>query len=183
MANVTTSSAAFAADGTPAPSTPPLSWTGVILSAPAIVPDPKVKTPLKVFIGKALASYLPKFQLAPLPASGISTNPQVHNLYRTDPLIYHGGVQVRWGFETLKALDAIQETVETITFPFLVLHGVEDTIISITGSIEFHSRAASRDKAIKTYPGLKHELLNEPREARHLVVRDISEWIEARIAS
>lgn len=80
MANATTASAAFAADGAPAPAAPPLSWTGVILSAPAIVPDPKVKTPLKVFIGKALASVLPKFALAPLPASGISTNQQVRRL-------------------------------------------------------------------------------------------------------
>ncbi|KAJ1634779.1 hypothetical protein T492DRAFT_970674 [Pavlovales sp. CCMP2436] len=117
-------------DGAIGEASPPLRWTGVILSAPAIVPDPKVKTPLKVIIGKALASFLPKVSLAPLPASGISTNLQVHNLYRTDPLIYHGGVQVRWGMETLRALDSIHATIES---------------------------------------------------ARHVVIKDISKWISARI--
>jgi len=118
-------------DGAIGEASPPLRWTGVILSAPAIVPDPKVKTPLKVIIGKALASFLPKVSLAPLPASGISTNLQVHNLYRTDPLIYHGGVQVRWGMETLRALDSIHATIESVTFPFLIMHGTEDSIVSM----------------------------------------------------
>jgi alpha-beta hydrolase superfamily lysophospholipase len=224
---------------------------------------------------------LPKFQLAPLPASGISTNAQVHNLYRTDPLIYHGGVQVRWGFETLQALDAIAATLESISFPFLIMHGDDDTIISPSarappqlcprarprsrtalwpspgslfrpraplgslaslrrvplrvraararsacvaraaarsqltsdcaacplaralaprlrrrplararwlcderaadGSKELYARAASTDKTIKTYAGLRHEILNEPKAARHRVIGDISEWIEARL--
>lgn len=108
---------------------------------------------------------------------------QVHNLYRTDPLIYHGGVQVRWGYETLKALDAIHATVETIVFPFLIMHGMDDSIVSPAGSVDFHRRAASRDKSIKTYEGLKHEILNEPKEARHRVIADISGWIEARMSS
>lgn len=105
----------------------------------------------------------------------------MHNLYRTDPLIYHGGVQVRWGYETLKALDAIHATVETVSFPFLIMHGSDDSIVSPAGSADFHRRAASRDKTLRTYAGLKHEILNEPREARHKVVADISAWIEARI--
>lgn len=82
-ANATTASTAFASEGWAGPSSPPISWSGVLLSAPAIVPDPGVRTPVKVAVGKALANLLPKFQLAPLPASGISTNVQVHNLYRT----------------------------------------------------------------------------------------------------
>lgn len=81
LANATTASVAM--ENTPGLRLQPVNWTGVILSAPAIIPDPKLRSPLKVAVGKALARVLPKFQLDALPASGISTNVQVNNLYRT----------------------------------------------------------------------------------------------------
>ena len=54
-------------------------------------------------------------------------------------------------------------------------------LLGADGSKELYARAASADKTLKTYAGLRHEILNEPREARHRVIRDISEWIEARL--
>jgi pimeloyl-ACP methyl ester carboxylesterase len=33
--------------------------------------------------------------------------------------------------ETLRALDIIHATVESITFPFLIMHGTDDSIVSL----------------------------------------------------
>jgi len=158
-------------------------WTGVLLSAPCIVPDPKVSQWPKIPIGKLLSNVLPKFVVTePLPTSGITSNEQVFDLYRSDPHLYHGGLPARWGIEMFFALSACQkELIEKFDRPFLILHGQADKIISPSGSEDFYKRAASADKTIKRYEGFRHEILNEPKEARHRVVADITAWVKQKM--
>jgi alpha-beta hydrolase superfamily lysophospholipase len=42
-----------------------------------------------------------------------------------------------------------------------------------------YDKASSEDKAVRIYEGLYHEVFNEPERAR--VLRDVEEWLEARV--
>ena len=158
-------------------------WTGVVLSAPLIVPDPKVSQWWKVAIGKLLSNVVPKFVVTePLPVSGISSNQQVFDLYRSDPHLYHGGLPARWGIEMFFALSTCQkELIAKFDKPFLILHGLADKIVAPSGSENFYKQAASTDKTMKKYEGACHEILNEPKEARHRVVADITAWVKQKM--
>ena len=115
-------------------------WTGVLLSAPCIVPDPKVSQWPKIPIGKLLSNVLPKFVVTePLPTAGITSNEQVFDLYRSDPHLYHGGLPARWGIEMLFALIACQEELIVKFDSPSSSSTARPIIISPSGSEDFYS--------------------------------------------
>jgi alpha-beta hydrolase superfamily lysophospholipase len=75
---------------------------------------------------------------------------------------------------------AIQQQMEGITLPLLVLHGTADKVTEPGGSEDMLRRAKSSDKSLKLYPGLAHDLLHEAEHAD--VQREIGAFITARIA-
>ena len=66
-----------------------------------------------------------------------------------------------------------------LTAPLLVVHGVEDRLISVEGSRHLAECVASSDVELKEYPGLYHEVFNEPE--RNQVLDDVVSWINARL--
>jgi acylglycerol lipase len=60
-----------------------------------------------------------------------------------------------------------------ITWPYLLMHGSADKIVSTEGSEMLHSRSKSEDKTFKIYEGYFHGLLNEPKEFSDIVKSDI----------
>ncbi|MDP2435678.1 MAG: lysophospholipase [archaeon] len=156
-----------------------LQWAGTILSAPALKADPKVATPLKIFLAGVLSNLLPKLALDPLNSATVSRSRQVVELYCTDPLVYHGGIRARWGNEVLRAMQAVARDYQKVTWPFLLLHGGDDCITHISGSLDFFEHVPSTDKVLKTYQGMFHEVFNEPN--RDIVIHDVLDFIEARV--
>jgi alpha-beta hydrolase superfamily lysophospholipase len=72
---------------------------------------------------------------------------------------------------------------ERVRVPTLVLHGEDDPLCPPSGSADFHSRLPHSEVAgseIRTYPNLRHEILNEPE--RKNVYADILDWVEKREA-
>ena len=61
----------------------------------------------------------------------------------------------------------------------LVVHGSEDSLIPAAGSERLVDCLASEDVHLKIYPGLYHEVFNEPERDR--VLDDVVSWIGARI--
>jgi len=76
-----------------------------------------------------------------------------------DPLVYKGSLRARWGHEMLKAMDSIMANLGQIEWPFLILQGEADRIVSSKGATTFCAGAASVDKTIKLYSAAFHELL------------------------
>jgi alpha-beta hydrolase superfamily lysophospholipase len=62
--------------------------------------------------------------------------------------------------------------------PLLVLHGGDDQIVPAAASRDLFDGASSPDKQLGIYPGLRHEILNEP-EGPEITDR-IAAWILAR---
>ncbi|KJE93310.1 hypothetical protein CAOG_08754 [Capsaspora owczarzaki ATCC 30864] len=156
-------------------------FDAVVLSAPAIVPDPATATPVKVAAAKFFAWLAPQLQVGAVPPTFISRDPAVVAAYAVDPLNWHGGLKARWASVLLKQLDVIQAAIPGIEWPFIVLQGTEDKLVNFAGAETLYNGAASKDKTYKKYEGYYHELLNEPKEYSDIVLKDIIDWLTPRI--
>jgi len=157
----------------------PTLFKGVVLSGPAIHPDPAVAQPIKIKLGQLLSNLLPKLPLDPLPVTGVSSDPQVVANYQEDILNYHGGMRVRTGMTMLKAMQDIPKFIKQVTYPFIILHGTADRLCLKSGSTFFHDQASSTDKTIILYDNLAHEIFNEPTRTK--VLQDVLDWLNLRI--
>ena len=72
-------------------------------------------------------------------------------------------------------------TVCRLECPVLIVHGEADPLCDVAGSRRFHGALEPEGSSILTYPGLLHEVLNEPE--REQVLADIRDWIEKRVAA
>lgn len=158
-------------------------FAAVVLSSPGILIAPEIAPGrLKVFFGRMLNRFFPRMQiLPPVDPIAISTDPKTVEEYRTDPLIWHSGVKLRIATAFGDAMDRIKNWIPSIQWPFLVIHGDNDTLTYIGGSELLEKEAKSEDKEIKIYKGLKHELLNEVKEEAEKVKSHVVEWLRKRI--
>ena len=60
-----------------------------------------------------------------------------------------------------------------------MLHGENDGLVSVKDTYDFFAKAASKDKQMKIYGGLFHEIFNE--YCKDEVIGDVIRWIENRI--
>jgi alpha-beta hydrolase superfamily lysophospholipase len=150
----------------------------VFSGTPARVPD-RV-SPLAVAVAGVLSRVTPKLPVQRVaPAGQSSRDPEVVALTLVDPLCYNGPTMARTGHEMLLALREMERRRGEITLPLLLLHGEADRTIPLD-SVEIVARSvSSQDLTKKTYPGLYHEVLNEPE--KETVLDDIRRWFEPRL--
>eukprot|EP00742_Colponemidia_sp_Colp-10_P001086 GILJ01001176.1.p1 GENE.GILJ01001176.1~~GILJ01001176.1.p1 ORF type:complete len:323 (-),score=35.94 GILJ01001176.1:93-1013(-) len=156
------------------------AWSGVILSAPALTVDPKLATPFLIKLATYLSRKAPKMALKKIPLKFLSRNKANVRKYKTDPLIYKGGMKARPGIEMFHALKACQTSFSSIDWPFLVCHGDADKVTSPDGSRDLFETASSPDKTHRSYDGMYHELFQELEPDTEKVYADILDWLTAR---
>ena len=156
----------------------PHQCDGLILSAPFLQNAQPVAPALLAVSG--LASRLtPGLPTIKLDAGLMSRDQNVVTAYRSDPLIYTGGLKARIGAEMLSAGQYVLGRAQSVTLPLLVLHGTADGIAAVEGSEQFYRAAASEDKTFKTYEGFYHEALNDI--GKEEVVADVLTWLRAHL--
>lgn len=153
-------------------------FKGAIISAPAIKVSASISS-TTITLGKILSRLAPKAGILALDATGISRDPDVVNAYVNDPLVFHGKTPARLAAEMLKAMLYVTAHVNEITLPFIVVQGSEDKLVDPGGAQMLYDQAGSQDKTLKVYPGLFHEVHNEPERA--LLFADLEAWLAARI--
>ena len=155
------------------------TFRGAVISAPSI----KVSNDISqatIIMGKILSVLTPKAGLLTLvDANGISRDPEVVTAYVNDPLVFHGKTSARLAAELLKTVLRVTAEAAKITLPFIVLQGSEDKLVDPGGAQMFYDKASSKDKTIKIYKGLYHEVFNEPERAR--VLKDVETWLAAKV--
>ena len=154
------------------------SFRGCVLSGPALKSDvepPKVVMAIVRFISW-LAPTVPLIGLDP---GGVSRDPDVVAAYVRDPLVHHGKATARLITELSSSMRGALGAAPAITLPLLVMHGDADVLTSLAGSQALYDTAGSADKTLKLYPGLYHEIFNEPE--RDEVLGDMSAWLEAHL--
>ena len=158
-------------------------FKAVALSAPGIITDPSIEpSAFKMFVGRIMNHFFPRMEsLPPVDPMVLSSDPNQVEAYRTDPLVDHNGVKLRFVMVFSDTVEKIKQLIPSIQWPFLVIHGDDDKLTYIGGSQFLEKEAKSKDKEIKIYKGLKHEMLNEVKEEADKVMSDIVEWLRQRI--
>ncbi len=135
--------------------------------------------PLVAQIGNLLNLFVPTLPLIPLELEGVSRDPAIVAAYKADPLVHANRVRVRMAVGYNNALKPLRQRLSELRLPMLILHGGADKIAPVTGSQLLYEKISSSDKTLKIYPGLYHEIHNEPEQ--NLVLSDILAWLNAHL--
>lgn len=107
-----------------------------------------------------------------LDGSELSRDPAVGEDYFADPLNYTSST-TRLGAELFAAMDRVRAAMARLDVATLVIHGGLDTIVPPTATVELGALPIV-DRRL--YPGLRHELFNEPEGPR--IVGDVVSWLD-----
>jgi len=151
---------------------------GMILTG-ALAALPPTPVPLRV-AGRLLSAIAPRVPLIDVDPALISRDPDVVAAYRSDPLVHHGKLPARTLAEIAEAVESFPEAVPAIQIPTLIAYGADDGLCPPAGSVMLGERIGAVDKTVSAYPGLYHEILNEPEH--ELVLERICGWLSARVA-
>ena len=155
------------------------AFVAAALSGPAIVPGAPPSR-FTVWISRFLSRFFPRLGVLALDANGVSRDPAVVAAYLADPLVYTGKIGARLGKEFMDSMAAAQAGAPKILLPILLQHGDKDSLAAVAGSQYLFDHVGSVDKTLKIYPGLFHEIYNEPE--REAVLDDLISWFDAHIA-
>ncbi|WOG86044.1 hypothetical protein DCAR_0205240 [Daucus carota subsp. sativus] len=152
---------------------------GVVVTSPAVGVQPS--HPILRVVAPIFSVLLPTYQFGAANKQGtvVSRDPAALLAKYSDPLVYTGSIRVRTGYEILRISAYLQQNLEKLTVPFLVLHGSADAITDPVASQRLYKEASSADKSIKLFPGLLHDLLFEPE--REEIMLAIIEWLNKRV--
>jgi acylglycerol lipase len=112
---------------------------------------------------------------SPLPVDMLSRDPKVIAAYVNDPLVYHGPVPENHVMRSV--MRELSNRVQNIKLPILIMAGAggpdaarSQVLFELVGSL---------DKTFKPYPGLLHEIFNEPEYLQVMV--DMKKWLNEHI--
>jgi len=150
---------------------------GLIFSAAALRVGANL-FPLLRRVASVFSRIWPRLRVARMGCSRLSRDPANIQRFRDDPLVFHGRFPVRTGSEILAAGERVWREAGAIGLPMLILQGSGDRTVDPAGSQHLYNQAASRDKTLKLYDGLYHDLFGEPEKEQ--VIGDLVDWIVAR---
>jgi alpha-beta hydrolase superfamily lysophospholipase len=156
----------------------PDNYDMMVLSGPAVAAQEQVN-PLMAIAAKVLGVVVPGLPVQELDVNAISRDPAVVAAYNADPLVYHGKVPAGIGRALLQVGETMPRRAPALTAPLLVVHGSDDRLIPVEGSRRLIECVGSTDVTLKVYPGLYHEVFNEPE--RDQVLDDVVSWILERL--
>jgi alpha-beta hydrolase superfamily lysophospholipase len=153
-------------------------FAGAAFSGAAFeVPEPPGA--MAVFINKVIAALVPTLGVLQLDASEVSRDPEVVQRYRDDPLVHSGKISARLVVELFGAIADLAERRGSLNLPVLVMHGEADVMTPAGGSQRFFDAVSSAEKTLRLYPGLYHEIFNEPEKDQ--VIGELCDWLDDRI--
>ncbi|MGW4098316.1 alpha/beta hydrolase [Mycobacterium sp. NPDC004974] len=156
----------------------PDEYTAMVLSGPAVAAQAAVSSALAA-VAKVLGKIAPGLPVENLDANAVSRDPEVVAAYKADPLVWHGKVPAGIARALMIVGETMPQRASALTAPLLVVHGEKDRLVSADGSRHLVECVGSPDVHLKVYPGLFHEVFNEPE--KELVLDDVTTWIETHL--
>jgi alpha-beta hydrolase superfamily lysophospholipase len=149
---------------------------GIIATAPGL--DLSNFSKAKITLAKLGSSLFPKMTIATgLNVEMLSRDPQVVETYRNDPLV-HGLTSFRLAESSFTAIQKVLADAARWQKPLLLMHGIEDHIVSINGTDTFY-QSVSGDITYIRWEDLYHEVHNEPEKEQ--VLQKMVDWILSRV--
>lgn len=145
---------------------------GLILSSPAVrICEPQWLQRL----GLVAARFAPRLPTKRLDRRKLSTDAAYVAAANADPLNYHGLIPTVSAAQIVLAGRALLDRAALLSLPLLIIHGTDDRITMPEASADLYGCAASIDKSLNLYTGMRHETLNEPNG--HVVHDRITDFI------
>ncbi len=151
--------------------------SGVVLSGAALQ-RPHSVSGFSAGVAQIVASVAPSLKVVQVDDSEFSKDKNVMAALASDPLVSRDKLPSATAAATLKAIADAQQRMGQLKMPLLVMYGTADSVNPIEGSQALIQAATSTDKTLKTYPGVYHDMLNEPE--RDQIAADIIAWLVAR---
>jgi alpha-beta hydrolase superfamily lysophospholipase len=149
--------------------------SSAVVSGPALAAGQNVSR-TRAFTARVLRRVVPRLVLGSgLDASGLSRDPEVVRRYVEDPLVVRT-MTASLGAEMLDAAQRTQDSGAEVKVPLLLVHGEEDPLCPVAGSQTFAAAVSTPGSAFRSYPGLLHEIFNEPE--RESIYEDVWRWLE-----
>ena len=156
----------------------PEDLSGLVLSGPAIGGLVPVFQRMML---RVMSAFAPNAGTIALPPDAVSRDPAVVAAYAADPLVTVGKMPARTVAEMVAAAGRYCEQAPTMKVPVLVQHGEADSLVPLSGNRAIFEAIGATDKTVITYPGLYHEIYNEPEKDK--VIGDLVQWLDAHPAS
>ena len=150
---------------------------GLVLSGAALKPGQSLSRS-RIATTKVLAVLWPELPVLDFDLEQFSRDPAVVAEGKKDPLVFQDSGPARTAAALLRGLERVQNSMDEVSAPLLILHGGADKVTDPAGSRQLNERARSSDKTLIVYEGLYHDLLHEPEKAR--VLGDVVKWLNAR---
>jgi acylglycerol lipase len=145
----------------------------LVLSAPGVE---STLPAWKFALARVLAAVAPRLMIPNgLDGSQLSRDPTVGDAYVADPLNQHKST-VRFADAGNREMRRVRSSIDDLAIPTLAIHGEADTIVPPSASATL---ARIPGVTHVTYPGLRHEIHNEPEWTS--VVDDVIAWIRGQI--
>ncbi|KAK7314558.1 hypothetical protein VNO77_33084 [Canavalia gladiata] len=161
----------------------PTAWDGAALIAPLckfaedMIPHWLVK---QILIG--VAKVLPKTKLVPQKEEvkeNIFRDVNKRKLAPFNVLLYKDKPRLGTALELLKATQELEQRLQEVSLPLLIMHGEADIITDPSASKALYERAKVADKKLCLYKDAFHTLLEgEPDETIFHVLDDIIAWLD-----
>ncbi|KAF7819878.1 caffeoylshikimate esterase-like [Senna tora] len=161
----------------------PTAWDGAALIAPLckfaedMLPHWLLK---QILIG--VAKVLPKTKLVPQKdevKENICRDKKKRKLALYNVLLYKDKPRLGTALELLKATQEIEQRLEEVSLPLLIMHGEADIITDPSASKALYEKARVKDKKFCLYKNAYHDLLEgEPDETIFHVLNDIITWLD-----
>jgi alpha-beta hydrolase superfamily lysophospholipase len=132
----------------------------------------------RMLAARVLRRLAPRLALGSgLDPEGLSRDPEVVRAYLEDPLVFRH-MTTSLAAELLDAVERTSRSAGKVRVPLLMLHGEEDPICPAAGTRRFFEGLSVEPRRIQIYPGLRHEIFNEPEQQR--VFEDVLAWVRVR---
>lgn len=133
---------------------------------------------LRLLAARILSAIVPRIGLSTgLDAEGLSRDPEVVRRYLDDPYV-KDRMSARFAAGLAAMVERVAVAADRIERPVLILHGEADPICPVSGSRRFHAGlapAVANRSRLSVYPGLRHEIFNEPE--REDIWREVVDWL------
>lgn len=146
-----------------------------VLSAPAMSALRGIDSVLKV-AASVLGTIAPKVRVSSnITGEQLSRDAAVGEAYFADELV-ETKATTRFGKAVFGEQSKLADRHGSIAIQTLVIHGADDELVQPAASAGL---AASGAVERKVYPGLRHEMHNEPEAAQ--VLGDVADWIDRKL--
>lgn len=155
----------------------PEKLNGVVLSGAAFE-RPASVAGVSVFLARIVAALAPGLNVVAVDDREFSRDPATMSAMVSDTLITRDKLPAISAVASINGMQHVKVKSSEITVPLLVMYGTDDKVNPVGGSRAFLTSVGSRDKTLKEFQGLYHDMLHEPEHVE--VEAEVINWLHTR---